>query len=117
MQLEGGAQGKDYEVDPVHAVGACRRTPAGLPRQPPPVPLPPGRTGGRQLLYAPLPLLPAASLCCAVALLLQVRKISVKQAVSPILFNNLKTAVKGGLYDPAYGPMDNKERCVGRGPC
>ena len=44
---------------------------------------------------------------CAV---LQVRKISVKQVVSPIIFDNLKTAVRGGLYDPAYGPMDPKER-------
>ncbi len=41
---------------------------------------------------------------------LQVRKISVKQVVSPIIFDNMKTAVKGGLYDPAFGPMDPKER-------
>ena len=41
---------------------------------------------------------------------LQVRKISVKQVVSPIIFDNLKTAVRGGLYDPDYGPMDPKER-------
>ena len=41
---------------------------------------------------------------------LQVRKISVKQVVSPIIFDNVKSAVKGGLYDPAFGPMDPKER-------
>ncbi|KAL4436828.1 hypothetical protein ABPG75_003967 [Micractinium tetrahymenae] len=42
----------------------------------------------------------------------EVRKISVKQVVSPIIFDNLKNAVKGGLYDPAFGPMDPKERCA-----
>lgn len=40
----------------------------------------------------------------------QVRKISCKQIVSPIIFDNLKHAVRGGLYDPALGPMDPKER-------
>lgn len=37
---------------------------------------------------------------------------SVKQIVSPIMFDNLKNPVKGGLYDPALGPMDAKEKCV-----
>lgn len=41
---------------------------------------------------------------------LQVRKLSVKQVVSPIIFDNLKNAIKGGLYDPAFGPMDARER-------
>jgi DNA-directed RNA polymerase beta' subunit len=40
----------------------------------------------------------------------QVRKISVKQVVAPMIFDNMRTAVKGGLYDPALGPMDPKER-------
>ncbi len=46
------------------------------------------------------------------AWLSQVRKLSVKQVVSPIIFDNLKNAVKGGLYDPAFGPMDVRERWV-----
>lgn len=29
-----------------------------------------------------------------------------------MIFDNMRTAVKGGLYDPALGPMDPKERCV-----
>lgn len=43
---------------------------------------------------------------------LQVRKISVKRIVAPMIFDNMKTAVRGGLYDPALGPMDPKARCV-----
>lgn len=42
----------------------------------------------------------------------EIRKVSVKKVVSPIIFDNLKTAVKGGLYDPAFGPMDPKDRCA-----
>eukprot|EP00887_Chlorella_sp_A99_P007930 scaffold12.g7930.t1 len=42
----------------------------------------------------------------------EVRKISCKRIVSPIIFDNLKHAVKGGLYDPAMGPMEPRERCV-----
>lgn len=30
---------------------------------------------------------------------------------SPIIFDNLKNAVIGGLYDPAFGPMDSREKC------
>lgn len=41
---------------------------------------------------------------------LQVRRISVKQITSPVIFDNLKNAVKGGLYDPAMGPMEPRER-------
>jgi len=41
---------------------------------------------------------------------LQIRKISVKQIVSPIIFDNLKNPIKGGLYDPCLGPMDPKEK-------
>ena len=36
----------------------------------------------------------------------QVRKLSVKQIVSPIVFDNLKNAVPGGLCDAALGPME-----------
>ena len=35
-----------------------------------------------------------------------------KKIESPIIFDNLKNAVLGGLYDPAFGPMDPKEKCV-----
>ncbi|EFN55686.1 hypothetical protein CHLNCDRAFT_133943 [Chlorella variabilis] len=42
----------------------------------------------------------------------EVRKISVKQVEAPMIFDNMRTAVKGGLYDPALGPMDPKERCA-----
>ena len=36
----------------------------------------------------------------------QVRKLSVKRIVTPIIFDNLKNAVPGGLYDPSLGPLD-----------
>lgn len=36
----------------------------------------------------------------------EVRAISVKQITSPILFDNFKVPVRGGLYDPALGPID-----------
>ncbi|KAL4526208.1 hypothetical protein Ndes2437B_g07463 [Nannochloris sp. 'desiccata'] len=42
----------------------------------------------------------------------EVKKISVKQIVSPIIFDNMKNPIKGGLYDPALGPMDTKEKCA-----
>ena len=35
-----------------------------------------------------------------------------KKIESPVIFDNLKNAVKGGLYDPAFGPMDPKEKYV-----
>ena len=60
-----------------------------------------------------LPPLPAGAECSSPSPPfppVQVRKISVKQVVSPIIFDNVKSAVKGGLYDPAFGPMDPKER-------
>ena len=43
---------------------------------------------------------------------MQIRKISVQQVVSPIIFDNVKNPIKGGLYDPALGPLDNKDRCA-----
>ncbi|KAF9919290.1 hypothetical protein BX616_009322 [Lobosporangium transversale] len=35
----------------------------------------------------------------------EIKKISVKQIVNPILFDNLNHPTKGGLYDPALGPF------------
>lgn len=68
-----------------------------------PPPPPPAVDRRRQRVTpSPLPL--------PLLLLTQVRKISVKQVTSPIIFDNMKTAVKGGLYDPAFGPMDPKSR-------
>jgi DNA-directed RNA polymerase I subunit RPA1 len=34
--------------------------------------------------------------------------ISVKQITSPVLFDNLKNPVVGGLYDPALGPLNQQ---------
>ena len=44
----------------------------------------------------------------------QVRKLSVVQITSPIIFDNLKVAIKDGLYDPRMGPLETSERCAGR---
>jgi DNA-directed RNA polymerase I subunit RPA1 len=35
----------------------------------------------------------------------EVRNISVKQIVNPILLDNLQRPTRGGLYDPALGPL------------
>ena len=68
----------------------------------------PDRLAAASACHSPLPVAsaPLPARCST-----QVRKISVKQVVSPIIFDNMKTPVKGGLYDPAFGPMDPKERC------
>lgn len=34
-----------------------------------------------------------------------VRSISVKRVVNPVLFDNLNHPNDGGLYDPAFGPL------------
>lgn len=34
-----------------------------------------------------------------------IRRISVKQVVNPVLFDNLNQPNAGGMYDPAFGPM------------
>lgn len=34
-----------------------------------------------------------------------IRRMSVKQAVNPVLFDNLNNPNHGGLYDPAFGPL------------
>jgi hypothetical protein len=41
-----------------------------------------------------------------------VRRISVKQIVNPVLFNDLGRPTIGGLYDPALGPFDKQDMCV-----
>ncbi|GAA5858440.1 hypothetical protein JCM8547_007311 [Rhodosporidiobolus lusitaniae] len=41
-----------------------------------------------------------------------IRRISVKQAVNPVLFDNLNNPNAGGLYDPAYGPMGKGDICA-----
>lgn len=35
-----------------------------------------------------------------------------KKIISPIIFDNSKTPVEGGLYDTGLGPLDPRERCV-----
>ena len=35
-----------------------------------------------------------------------------KQIVSPIVFDNLRNAVAGGLYDPAMGPLEHSGQCA-----
>ena len=35
-----------------------------------------------------------------------------KQIVSPIVFDNLRNAVLGGLYDPAMGPLEHSGQCA-----
>eukprot|EP00983_Pelagomonas_calceolata_P073663 1152216-Pelagomonas_calceolata.AAC.7 len=43
---------------------------------------------------------------------MQVRRMSAKKIVQPVIFDNLKNAVPGGLYDSAMGPVDTRGRCV-----
>ncbi|KAL3691839.1 hypothetical protein R1sor_005490 [Riccia sorocarpa] len=42
----------------------------------------------------------------------EIEAISVKQITSPVLFDNLRNAVPGGLYDPALGPLDRFSNCI-----
>ncbi|KAI8067394.1 hypothetical protein BDF21DRAFT_496279 [Thamnidium elegans] len=42
----------------------------------------------------------------------EVRKISVKQIVNPVLFDTLGHPTKGGLYDPALGPYQKSQICA-----
>lgn len=35
-----------------------------------------------------------------------IRRVSVKQVVNPVLFDNLNQPNAGGLYDAAFGPKD-----------
>lgn len=43
----------------------------------------------------------------------QVKKFSVKRISNPLMFDPLNNAVPEGLYDPALGPTENHQRCVG----
>ena len=36
----------------------------------------------------------------------EVRRLSVKEIVNPVAFDELQNPVPGGLYDPALGPID-----------
>ncbi|BBN13954.1 DNA-directed RNA polymerase I subunit RPA1 [Marchantia polymorpha subsp. ruderalis] len=42
----------------------------------------------------------------------EIHAISVKHITSPVLFDNLRNAVPGGLYDGALGPLDKFSSCI-----
>ena len=42
-----------------------------------------------------------------------IRRISVKQIVNPVLLDDLNRPNIGGLYDPALGPSDRSDMLVG----
>ncbi|KAF8983264.1 hypothetical protein BGZ46_010562 [Entomortierella lignicola] len=42
----------------------------------------------------------------------EIKQISVKQIVNPVLFDNLNHPTKGGLYDPALGPFSKHHVCA-----
>lgn len=41
-----------------------------------------------------------------------IKRISVKQIVNPVLLDDLNRPNIGGLYDPALGPSDKQDMCV-----
>jgi DNA-directed RNA polymerase beta' subunit len=41
-----------------------------------------------------------------------IRRISVKQIVNPVLLDNLNRPTIGGLYDPSLGPSDRQDMCA-----
>ncbi|KAJ2741692.1 hypothetical protein GGI20_005011 [Coemansia sp. BCRC 34301] len=41
----------------------------------------------------------------------EVRRMSVKQVVNPVLLDSLRNPTKGGLYDPAMGPFSKNHLC------
>lgn len=41
----------------------------------------------------------------------QIRALSVKAITNPVIFDGLNHPVKGGLYDPALGPVDRDGKC------
>eukprot|EP00798_Chlamydomonas_sp_ICE-L_P025177 gene25177-10812_t len=41
----------------------------------------------------------------------EVRKLSVKRIITPVVFDNLKNALADGLYDSAMGPIDIRGSC------
>lgn len=42
---------------------------------------------------------------------MQIRKLSVKRILSPVVFDNLKNPLPDGLYDAALGPTETHGRC------
>ncbi|KAF9387865.1 hypothetical protein CPB97_001922 [Podila verticillata] len=42
----------------------------------------------------------------------EIKQISVKQIVNPVLFDNLNHPTKGGLYDPSLGPFSKHHVCA-----
>ena len=58
----------------------------------------------------------AASLLIGYSSAVQIRELSIKQITSPIVFDNLKNPVAGGLYDPAMGPLEQSGRYAARAP-
>ncbi|GAA5891337.1 hypothetical protein JCM6882_004661 [Rhodosporidiobolus microsporus] len=40
-----------------------------------------------------------------------IKRLSVKQVVNPVLFDNLNSPNAGGLYDPAFGPLGKGDIC------
>jgi DNA-directed RNA polymerase beta' subunit len=41
-----------------------------------------------------------------------VRRISVKQIINPVLLDDIGRPNTGGLYDPSLGPSDKQDMCV-----
>ena len=41
-----------------------------------------------------------------------IKRVSVKPVVTPVLFDNLNNPNAGGLYDPAFGPLGKGDMCV-----
>jgi DNA-directed RNA polymerase I subunit RPA1 len=44
----------------------------------------------------------------------EIRRISVKQIVNPVLLDDLNRPNAGGLYDPALGPSDKRDMYVNK---
>ncbi|KAI8069916.1 hypothetical protein BC940DRAFT_17801 [Gongronella butleri] len=42
----------------------------------------------------------------------EIRKISVKQVINPVIFDTLGHPTKGGLYDPSLGPYQKSQLCT-----
>ena len=40
----------------------------------------------------------------------EIKKLSVVQITNPTLFDSINHPTKGGLYDPALGPMNKSDR-------
>ncbi|KAK4047541.1 hypothetical protein OIV83_005328 [Microbotryomycetes sp. JL201] len=41
-----------------------------------------------------------------------IKRVSVKQVVNPVMFDNLNQPTLGGMYDPAFGPLDKDGICI-----